>query len=49
MDNILFTWGVDWFGNATLQINLSNMSSDPNVQATQQAQIQAAIQEVLGQ
>jgi hypothetical protein len=53
MNNIQLTWGVDYFGNPSLQINIlgtdSGLASDPNVQATQQAQIQAAIQAILGQ
>ena len=51
MNNIQLTWGVDYWGNPSLQITIlgtdSGLTSDPTSQANQQTAIQAAIQAIL--
>jgi len=51
MNNYTFTWGVDYFGNPSLQIIIlgadSGLSTDPDTQEIQQAEILAAIQGII--
>lgn len=48
MPNTIFTWGVDYWGVPTVEIDIYGLPTDPIVQANIQAQIQAAIDAAVG-